>query len=1042
MPGAPSVAPDSTPAASSVSEAIAEAGVPMRYAFLPTLDRHAPGSGSGEVVAPTYTTSPAPMGLADLGLTNVSGTLTPTRLTTSRVAGTFAPSSLAGFSVDSGAPDAYGVQVNAVLTNVTLFGNSSYEFWTQNVVEYSTFSHQLAFLDNVWNFSGSTTALSSNAILAHGPNGTQVGTTFYYALGPVVTIGYPFTLSLFLNAVAGSVGDEVFFNYTLSNASATESGSYDYVEFNATGGSADPTLAPAVYLAQGASYNPVGIPDDFEIDVVGPGGGSNFDVLNASVALDLYYWSSAAQRFEVIPSAYDAGAETGETSDGLASTWTPNGYVGLSGSAGPAVHLGQGPSLLYGEWNVTPSTEGIAPLGVGLSPSNGFVFVGAGTDPSWSSFGWAPPASSYDLPPAVYTVWGLASEYRPLSATVTLPGGGATVPLALTADTAGGVYTPLWAFTSAGLANISSSCSAGACVLDNNAPGPVGAFGPPGASTDFPWFGAFNDFFFPVFPGIFLWNVADVVVASPPAFAVTTPSWLAGEATALGTPTSNDLGLFFYDDSNITLTSAAAIGGWWFDPAYFGANAPQYSAVFWNTSDSSVVSNTFTSGGGALYLYGGENNSIWNNTFLQYTPLAPNPGTVVAAVHGANGIFDADFGDGRSAGPGCHCGDLIYNNQVGDYHTAYAPTVDPYTGLAPRLPFDEVWNVTPRPGLNIVGGDTLGGNYWWDYGTSLDPFWTLPYNASGSIATGGDAHPLVPTPLYTVTFDEVGLPAGVDWHLSVYTSTGLAVNSSTGSSLTELWPTGEYFYTGNSDHDVYGIPSTGVFEVNGANLTVHLNFYPLFTLTFVTTNFPVGSFWAITISNGQFGAFIDLGNVAEFPGTLLASAVYNYTISPPAGYTVAPLSGSVNLTSNRSVPLAFSKSGAPGELLVTLDPTSGAQLWVDGNLVPIPSTGAVNLTLAAGVHSVEATESGYVPYFNNVTIEGGGVTDLAINFTPLAGGSAPGTSSATVPPVWWALVGALAGGVVVLGLALAYTARRGRAPPPSASNGPRTPPVS
>ncbi|MCI4364833.1 MAG: thermopsin family protease [Thermoplasmata archaeon] len=999
----------------------------MRDAFLPNLNGHL---GSGLVnghIQPTYPTSPAPIGVADLGIVNESGTLVGTVLNTSRVAGTFAPTAFSGVSPDSGAPDAYGVQLNAVLTNVTLLGNTSYQFWTQNVMEYSTFSHQLAFVDNVWNFSGSSGALSTNAIAAHGPNGTQVGTTFYYALGPVLTMGYPFTLTLFLNSAAGPGADFVYFNYTLANATKTLSGSYDYVQFNSTpiGGGGGVPPSP-VYRADGTIYNALGLPDDFEMDVVGPGGGSNFDALNASAALDLYYWSSTSSRFQVVPSAYNAGAETGETSAGLTTSWTTHGDLGLGGTSGPAIHLGQGPSLLFGAWNVTPSSVGQAVLHYRMAPSNGFTFIGVGSAPPLSEFGWAPGGSTYLLPPGTYSIWSVASEYAPIRSTTVLTLAGAFLNVTLTGAPALGVYTPLWAFGASDLSNISSSCGGGACTLYGNEFGPLGETGR-GPGVSFPWFGEFNDFLFPVFPGIFLWNVQNVVVSSPPSLEVTTPPWLANATARFGTPATNDLGLFFYDDTNVTLAGGAAIGGWWFDSAYFGPSAPQYSVVFWNTSASSVVGNTFLTGGGALYLYGGENNSVENNTFLQYIPLAANAGSISGAVHGSNGVFDADFGDGRAPGAGCRCGDLLYNNLIGDFHTAYSPTLDPYTGLAPRLPFDSLWNVTPRSGLNIAGGDELGGNYWWDYGTSNDPYWVLPYNSSGRIALGGDEHPVVPGPLFTVTFQESGLPAGTSWHVGVYTSTGVAYNTSTGTVLTEKWPSGQYFLIANTLNGSYGIPNTQYLQVGSVNVTDNLTFYRIYSLTFHTVNFPIGSFWAITISNPQWGGFIELGNVAQFPAELFATGPYNFTVSPPAGYTADPMEGSLNLTSNTTITLAFSEVGAPGQLYLQFNPV-GAQVWIDSQLVSNSSGSNLSVSLPAGLHSVEATASGYHPYFNNVTIQGGGTTTVLVVLVPLANNTGPG--SGTNSNLAWEVAAGF--GILALTLALVIGILATRRPPPPA----------
>jgi len=170
-------------------------GVPQKYFYPPNM--HTQIVRKDGLVTPLYSSSPAPMGVGSWGVMNQSGTLQGYILNTSSFEGSVTVNSLTPFYIDNDAPYSVSMQLNAILTNVTLFGNSSYVFWNQNVLFYSARTKTINFIDNIWNFSSPSAPITLSTFY----NNTRypVVPEYYYAVGPIYNVTSPFTVNLYLN---------------------------------------------------------------------------------------------------------------------------------------------------------------------------------------------------------------------------------------------------------------------------------------------------------------------------------------------------------------------------------------------------------------------------------------------------------------------------------------------------------------------------------------------------------------------------------------------------------------------------------------------------------------------------------------------------------------------------------------------------------------------------------------------------------------------------------------------------------------------------
>jgi len=832
-----------------------------------------------------------------------------------------------------------------------------------------------------------------NSIYNFSVNGTFADFPYLYqGFGPTFYIGYPFTLTLYLNT--STMGDRpaLYFNYTLSNSTFRQSASFDYLVFNSTVGAPTEAASIPYYQADGYNYDPIGLINDMEIDILGNDDGDMTAFTAADATVALAYWNASAGAVQDVPSAYNAGQETGENSVGLA--------VYSSGGTNPFGVVRAGPSFVGGLWNYSAQNGAVADT-VTVHPvaEYSFLFINIGNSENASLAQWVPTSvtgtTTFYLPTGVtYFLAFMMSEYDPASEVVTATASVTLPAVHLTYDPTVGIYAPLFAFSNAELASIASA-GAGTVgnpyILLNNQYGSLA-----------PEFATWNDFLFPEFPGLLIAGTTAYVQVTPPSFEIDLPSWDFAPAYVgpLGLPHTNNLQLQFYDATNIELVHAGGILGWM---SAFLASFPESSVIFWNCTNSLVLSNTFDDQGNALLFYGGTANVVWGNTFVTTPVVAADP----LSVDGAGG-WDTGINETES-------GDLVYNNQFEVGIPAITITYDPFGcdqyGYCGPVTYNDTWNVTMQPASNytlvdgwnltgsIIGTWYQGGNYWSNYGTTLDPFGVLPYNNTGAITVGGDYVPLVPYSLYPVTFQETGLVVGIAWNV---TENGVFLSTNSSAQIEVDSPNGTFSLLVGAPvgYAVTSAPSD--FTVDGAAVVVSITFAALIPLIVQADGLPNDIYWSASVNGTGTGNVTVTQSGSSYPTPLiifdLPTGTYNVTASVAFGYSVTPAWIPVALALPEATAL-FQFTAAPGEVSLEVSPAN-ASVWVDGS--PVTLTGGVGSTnVPPGFASIEATSPGYYPYFTNVSVNSTSTTRVTIALQPILLGTlslivTPGSASVWV----------------------------------------------
>jgi thermopsin len=880
---------------STVSGIVNASGNSSRLLFLPNTKADAEISGGH--VSPLYTSSPAPMGIGDFGIVNGNGV----NYNTSSFASTITVNNMSAYYLLNDGPHSLSGQLNTVLTNVTIEGQTGYTYWTQNVFLYSTRTHTLSFENNIWNFTSASSIMQSGTISSSTGN-VYPNSQVYISIGPTFTVTLPFTLTLYLNETndPATHNNVVYFNYSITgNINGTQqalSNTYDRVTFNSDPNS-DMPHSDAHFQVSGTELLPNGLLYDAEFMIGGPGGGSTTSIYSMNASLTLKYLSGG--EYNNVKSAYDFGTDTGETSSGITEYYT----------SGDVAHMNAGPSFLYGMWNTT-SIKGIGSVGSGysefrgeISPSNGFMFVSTGNIFNQSLAEWAPttPNGSFIflLPPGSYSAEALMSNHDPV---ISILRTSSATDFIMTLNYATGIYTPIYAANNGQLVNVSYSGK-------GTKQSPYMLYGSNETVSMNPLFAVMNDFTFPEFGGLMVSNVSNYTVITPPAFRIAYPSADLYILTALGLPDINDLTMQVYQSSNMTIENSSHVTGWFSSEL---SGFPVANIVLWNTTNINITGNYFLSEGSSLLIYNNDtttsNNTVTGNFF---------------AIDGTTtNDFESSFLNSNTPmGLQLYSSyNKIYNNFFSGSDPVYSPSGNGsniYNGGSAAY-LDNQWNISPIPGKNIVGGSGISGNYWMSdvYGPSV------PFNDYGNIAAGSDHSPIfypqhltftpqyIPsTTTFVVEFESIALtPDGSPAILFG----GVEVKSSQPSQISSVsfsLPNGTYEYYSNATGPYE--PIHGNVTLNGSNLNVNLQFNSTalpeeFAVLFTENGLPGGTKWSVTLNGQQYSS---TNNTIVIPGQ--TPGLYNYTVGTVPDY-VSTSGGSFQLGFNNTyVGITFVQTISP-----------------------------------------------------------------------------------------------------------------------------------
>ena len=218
------------------------------------------------------------------------------------------------------------------------------EYWPQDVpfVAQSGSNFYINELDNIWNFSSSSAEMNApiypNLLGQCAQHGGQP--QYYFCLGKAtIQTTLPFEVQIVLTTgilSSGTYTGHSYFEFGIwvyHSGTLVGGGNFDEVAFTAKAKS-----APYFYVS-GGQKNPLGLYNDAETVLCGPGGGSSVKITSVGASLTEQYIPLSGGSLTTIAHAWSAGTDTAETVSNVAMSSSVVGVGTASSGADNNVQL-------------------------------------------------------------------------------------------------------------------------------------------------------------------------------------------------------------------------------------------------------------------------------------------------------------------------------------------------------------------------------------------------------------------------------------------------------------------------------------------------------------------------------------------------------------------------------------------------------------------------------------------------------------------------------------------------------------------------------